>query len=76
MRRFTIAAARIGAISYQNVGADRPLEALKALHAEALASKAVLLEGDRLLFPILPIGTLQGRFGWRPPCQPQVPISP
>ena len=52
-----------GAIDYQNVGADSPLEALKGLHAEARGSKAVLLEGDRLLFPILPIGTLTGALG-------------
>jgi hypothetical protein len=47
---------------------DGWVEALKGVHAEALGSKAVLLEVDRLAFPILPIGTLCGRFRRRPPC--------
>lgn len=51
MRRFTITRP-LGPeqIDYHNVGADSPLEALNRLHAEALGTKALRLEGDRLVF--------------------------
>jgi hypothetical protein len=37
-------------IDYHNVGADSPLEARNRLHAQALGTRAVRLENDRLVF--------------------------